>query len=141
MKRFTRLLFLGFIAVTGCNQCGDRPKLFSRRDHSGDTHNAPLPCPEGQAVGRGTGYGNLPPGYATGSVSGPIYTGPSYPSYPTYPAGDPLPYPSAPGRSDELPPPGSYIPSPGVPSAPYAIPRSIESGKAAPKAGGLTTSK
>jgi hypothetical protein len=133
MKRLNSLLLIGFLAAVGCNQCGDRPRLLSRRDNSADNH-APAPnCALGQPVGSssGTGFGNPAMGYPVAN-SGPIYTGPSLPSYPQ---GDPLPYPS---RPDELPPPGGYIPSPGVPSAPYAIPKSVESGRVAPKAG-LTT--
>ncbi len=122
------LILLGFTAV-GCNQCGERRKLFPRlndaltRDDDEPSRldsrrNGNKDCgPEGFPVSRNGGYG--------GEV---IYSGPSYP------AGQP--YRVNP-RSDELPAPGGYIPSPGVPPYP-AIPRAIDS-KLLPKTGGTMT--
>ena len=122
------LLLLGLTAV-GCNQCGERRKLFprlhdrldgdnssSRRDGDKDC------CPNGSPVSRnGAGFG--------GETL-------SYPGLIVYPSGQP--YPTNP-RSDELPQPGGYIPNPGLPSNPYAQPRSIDSTKMLPKTGGTMT--
>ena len=119
------LLFSGI----GCRQCGERNYLFPRlRDRldgdeddnrTGALRNGSKDCgPDGRPVSRnGSGFGN-------GEV---IYVGPSYP------AGQPQPYNP---RPDELPQPGGFIPSPGVPFAPQ---RSIDSTKLLPKTGGTMT--
>jgi len=143
MKAIATLILLSALAASGCrNSCGERQGLFSRFRQSDDDHKPAAPCfTEGQPLARSnTGFGNpTPTGYPTGGSSAPIYTGPSFPNYPSYPTGDPLPYPSAPPRTNELPPPGSYIPTPGVPTTPYAVPRPIESSKSPAKAGAMTT--
>jgi len=142
MKRIHILILLGLFAATGCNQCGERKGLFSRFRNKDDDHKPATPancdCPPGGVplARGGTSFGNPPVGFPTGNAGTPIYTGPSFP---TYPAGEPLPYPGSAPRVDELPPPGGYIPAPGVPSSPYAVPRPIESSKTAPKVGGMTT--
>jgi hypothetical protein len=130
MKRIALILLFGFaMASVACNQCGERRRLFNRSKSE-----TPAPCPSGLPVSMGTGYGNPVMGYPTGGSSAPIYTGPSFP---TYPSGDPIP--TGGGSPSELPAPGAYIPSPGVPSNPYAQPRSLDSNKSVPKVGGLTT--
>jgi hypothetical protein len=146
MKRIAILILLAAFASTGCrSNCGERQGLFSRfrnKDHDDAKPAAPANCdcpPGGVPLAKGgTSFGNPAIGFPTGNTGTPIYTGPSFP---TYPAGEPLPapFPTTQPRVDELPPPGGYIPSPGVPSTPYAVPRSIESSKSAPKAGGMTT--
>jgi hypothetical protein len=142
MKRITTLILLGTLVATGCrNTCGERQGLFSRfrnKDHDEQKPAAAnCDCPGGVPLAKGgTSFGNPAIGFPTGNTGTPIYTGPSFP---TYPAGEPLPYPSTQPRVDELPPPGGYIPAPGVPSTPYAVPRGVESGKTTPKVGGMTT--
>ena len=128
------ILMLLIVSGIGCRQCGERQGLFSRlRDRlDGDDDNRSdalrgstgRDCgPDGRPVSR-KGNGS---GFGTGEV---IYVGPSYP------AGQPQPYNS---RPDELPQPGGYIPSPGVPMNPYAQPRPVDSTKLLPKPGGTMT--
>lgn len=143
MSRSLRYLFLLFVfTAVGCNQCGERRHLFpclhdrmSRDDGPDNTRDRDARrtgtgkecCPEGSAVSRnGASFGGETLSYP--GNGGMIYSGPSYPMGQPYPSGNP--------RSDELPPPGSTIPSPGVPYAPN---RPIDSTKLQPKMGGMMT--
>ena len=130
MPRSLRVFLLLLVfAPLGCNTCGERhylfPRLHERLSHDDENHDprkvgTSKDCPDGHPVSRNNGFGN-------GEV---IYVGPSYP------AGQPQPYNP---RPDELPLPGGYIPSPGVPQNPYAQPRPIDSTKLLPKTGGTMT--
>ena len=127
------LLLLAF-APLGCNTCGERQYLFPRLHErlSGDSDSSESrqsalgkECgPDGHPVSRSKGGG-----FGNGEV---IYVGPAMP------VGQPYAQPYNP-RPDELPQPGGYIPSPGVPSNPYAQPRPVDSTKLLPKAGGTMT--
>ncbi len=124
------LLLIAF-APLGCNTCGERKYLFPllherlSGDEGSDSSRSATgkECgPNGHPVSRnnsGAGYGN-------GEV---IYVGPAMP------AGQPYAQPYNP-RPDELPQPGGYIPSPGVPFAPQ---RPVDSTKLLPKPGGTMT--
>ena len=145
MPRSLRCFFLLIgLSALGCNQCGERPRLFPRlqerlnpdgnhtESNNARRNGAGKDCgPDGVPVSRnGSGFGGETLSYP--GNGGVIYNGPSYPSGQPYPANP---------RPDELPAPGGYITPPGVPSNPYpnAIPRAIDSTKTLPKTGGTMT--
>lgn len=138
-----RLLVLLLLSVaTGCHQCGDRPRLLSRlRDrHADDDRRGTerlahdpvrdasrdpccddtLPAPrrtgfDGAGYPLGGGPGRFVSPLSGVPYSDPIPLGGYPPTGPGTPYGSPIRI--GPSREDELPP-GTLIPSPGVPIAP-----------------------
>jgi len=138
--------FLAVVVGMGCHHCGEQSGLFSRFKKSTDsklpvTEDKDLcdPCKNGasQASRGRTGMMNGQPvsWNDTGMPYGSIM--PSYPQGTTFPS-----LPAAPVTGNELPPPGGYqpIPSPGIPSSPYAVPRPADSSlQTVPRGGALST--
>ena len=148
------LVFLLLSVAVGCQRCGDRPRLFSRlRDRTPDDDDrrgaeravrdaGRDPCcddslpPPRRSGFDGAGYPlSGGPGRFVSPLSGVPYNDPTplggyLPTGPGMPYGTPIRI--GPSRDDELPP-GTLIPSPGVPNAP---PRATDGTKLFPPLGG-----